>query len=113
MPHFVIDCSEGLLEKHDAKAIATHVFKAAQSTGLFGDNIQVRLNPFKDSLFNGEPADTMHVFASILEGRTKEQKLDLSKSVIKALADLFPEVEVIGMDVFDLEKGVGFSKKRL
>jgi len=55
----------------------------------------------------------MHVFASILEGRTKEQKLDLSKSVITALAGLFPDVENIGMDIADLEKGVGFSKKRL
>jgi 5-carboxymethyl-2-hydroxymuconate isomerase len=115
MPHFVIDCSESLLEKHDAVAINGHVHKAAHSTGLFADgaNIQVRLMPFKDSFMAGKKAETMHVFASILEGRTKDQKLALSKAVITTLAELFPEVETIGMDVRDLEKGVGFSKKRL
>ena len=38
---------------------------------------------------------------------------DLSKAVITTLAELFPDVENIGMDVCDLEKGVGFSKKKL
>ena len=115
MPHFVIDCSESLLSTHDAVTINEQVHKSASSTGLFGDgaNIQVRLNPFKDSFMAGKKVETMHVFASILEGRTKEQKLDLSKTVIKTLAGMFPDVENIGMDVIDLEKGVGFNKKKL
>ena len=115
MPHFVIDCSESLLSTHDVADISEQVYNAAQSTGLFGDgaNIQVRLNTFKESYMAGKKLETMHVFASILEGRTKEQKRDLSKSVITALAGLYPDVEIIGMDVIDLTKGVGFSKKKL
>lgn len=114
MPHFVIDCSESLLDTHNAVAINEKVHAAANATGLFGEAaIQVRLNPFKDSFMGGQKVETMHVFASILEGRTKEQKLDLSKAVITTLAELFPAVENIGMDVCDLEKGVGFSKKKL
>ncbi|RVU86649.1 5-carboxymethyl-2-hydroxymuconate isomerase [Leucothrix sargassi] len=114
MPHFVIDCSESLLEKHDAETIYTRVHNAANSTELFGEsNIQVRLVPFSSNFMGGKKVESIHVFASILEGRTKEQKLALSKAVIINLAELFPEVEIIGMDVLDLEKGVGFTKKRL
>ncbi|PWQ96829.1 5-carboxymethyl-2-hydroxymuconate Delta-isomerase [Leucothrix arctica] len=114
MPHFVIDCSESLLSTHDAEAINLHVHKAANSTELFGEsNIQVRLVPFSNSFMGGKKVESIHVFASILEGRTKEQKLALSKAVITALAEMFPDVETIGMDVCDLEKGVGFSKKKL
>ena len=114
MPHFVIDCSENLLSTHSIETINTHVHKAANLTGLFGEsNIQVRVNSFKDSFMGGVKTDTIHVFARILEGRTKEQKLDLSKAVITALAELYPDVENIGIDVRDLEKGVGFTKKKL
>lgn len=115
MPHFVIDCSESLLSTNDAVTIYEQVHKAAHSTGLFGDGaaIQVRLNSFKDSFMGGKKIETMQVFASILEGRTKEQKLDLSKTVITTLAEMFPDVENIGMDVLDLDKGVGFNKKKL
>ena len=115
MPNFIIDCSESLLEKHEVAVINEKVYEAALSSGLFADgaNIQVRLNPYKDSFMAGKRNEGMHVFARILEGRTKEQKLDLSKKVITVLAELFPDVENIGMDVLDLDKGVGFSKKRL
>lgn len=114
MPHFVIDCSESLLSKHDAETINQHVYAAAASSGLFNESsIQVRLNSFSNSIMGGKKVESMHVFASILEGRTKEQKLALSKAVIVALAELFPEVETIGIDVGNLEKGVGFSKKKL
>jgi len=115
MPHFIIDCSENLFSNQDVDTIHENVHKAAQSTGLFGDgaNIQVRLNPYQNWFMAGKKVDAIHVFARILEGRTKEQKLDLSKTVIKTLAEMFPEVETIAMDVINLDKGVGFNKNKL
>ena len=54
MPHFIVDCSENILELKDPKELLEEVFDAAFSTGLFKrDAIKVRLNPFKYSLVMG------------------------------------------------------------
>ena len=48
MPHFILDCSENILELKDPKELLDEVFDAAFSTGLFKrDAIKVRLNSFK------------------------------------------------------------------
>ena len=114
MPHFVLDCSKSILSIHDGETITKKVHVAANSTGLFGEkNVQVRINTFDDYRKGNEKQDFIQVFASILEGRTPEQKLELSKAVIKELADMFPQVETIGIDILDLEKGTGFNKTKL
>jgi len=114
MPHFVVDCSKSILSTHDGETISKQVHMAANSTGLFGEkNIQVRVNVVEHYRIGNIEEDSIHVFASILEGRTIEQKLDLSKTVIEKLAELFPQVSNIGIDIKNLEKGTGFNKSRL
>lgn len=114
MPHFVVDCSKSVTALHDGQTIAKQVHLAANSTGLFSEaNIQVRINCFDDYSVGNNKQDFIQVFAHILEGRTAEQKLDLSKAVIKQLAEMFPKVATIGIDIKDLEKGTGFSKNKL
>jgi len=114
MPHFVIDCSNSVLSLHDGETITKQVHIAANSTGLFSEaNVQVRVVPFNDYRKGNEKQDFIHVFASILEGRTPEQKLELSKAVIKELAGMFPDVPHVGIDIQDIQKGTGFSKASL
>jgi len=114
MPHFVVDCSESVLSVNDAATITKEVHGAAVSTGLFKEgNIQVRVSPFTDYTVGGEKTDFIHVFGAILEGRTPEQKKALSVAVTQALADLFPSVDQIGVNIRDLEKGTGCSKASL
>lgn len=106
MPHFVIDCSKNILEIQDSKNILQTVHLAAVKTGLFDEtDIKVRLNPFdKDYLVGGKEVDFIHVFANIMEGRTTEQKANLSKQVVTQLKTLFPTIPFIAINIRDFEK---------
>ncbi len=111
MPHFVVDCSENVLLSQDGDTITERVHIAASSTELFSEsNIQVRVNAFQHHRIGNKKEDFIQVFAHILEGRTTEQKVRLSKSVIATLSEMFPDVATIGIDIIDLEKGTGFNK---
>ena len=105
MPHFILDCTESILEVHAPRKIIEEVFETAFSTGLFGrDDIKVRLNPFKHSLVQSGEVDFIHVFGNIMEGRTDAQKADLSKRIVTKLNELFPEVPIISINIRDFEK---------
>ena len=114
MPHFVVDCTEKILELKDPKELIGEIFETAFSTGLFKrDAIKVRLNPFKYSLVLGGDSDFIHVFGNIMEGRTGEQKIFLSKEIVSKLNQLFPEVPVISINIRDFEKSSYINKTML
>ena len=114
MPHFVVDCSESILSTHAEETINEQLHQAANSTGLFSEgNIQVRVKAYSANLVGGKKQEFIQVFASILEGRTKEQKQALSQTVVAKLVEMFPEVQEIGMNIRDMEKGTGCSKSKL
>ena len=111
MPHFILDCSEDILEIKDPKEIMENVFETAFSTGLFErKNIKVRLNPYKFSLVDGSDQDFIHVFANIMEGRTDQQKANLSKKIVSQLIHMFPGVELISINIRDFEKDSYINK---
>ena len=114
MPHFILDCSENILEIQDPKKVIEAVFEIAFSTGLFEINdIKVRLNPCKYSLVQSGEADFIHVFGNIMEGRTVAQKKDLAKQIVTTLNNLFPEVTIISMNIRDFEKVSYFNKSMI
>ncbi|OAD44911.1 5-carboxymethyl-2-hydroxymuconate Delta-isomerase [Polaribacter atrinae] len=114
MPHFILDCSENILELREPRKILEAVFETAFSTGLFDrDDIKVRLNPFKHSLVQSESADFIHVFGNIMEGRTGEQKSDLSYAIVATLTTLFPKVPVISMNIRDFEANTYCNKSMI
>lgn len=105
MPHFVLDCSENILKIQKPREVLEEVLETTFSTGLFEKNdIKVRINPFKHSLVQGSDNDFIHVFANIMEGRTTEQKNNLSKLIITKLKSMFPEVPIISINIRDFEK---------
>ena len=114
MPHFILDCTENILQLKDPKELINEVFETAFSTGLFQKNdIKVRLNPFKHSLVMRGDSDFIHVFGNIMEGRTETQKGDLSRKIVTKLNQLFPEVPIISINIRDFEKSSYINKTML
>ena len=105
MPHFVIHCSENILTLKSEEEILRTVHDTADTTGLFkkGD-IKVRIQSFGSFTVGNTKSDFIHVFGNIMEGRTTEQKADLSKKIISKLKSLFPDVPVVSMNVSEFEK---------
>ena len=114
MPHFVMDCSESILKSYDEEFIIEQIFLVASATHLFDDNdIKVRLNLFKKYSVGNKREDFIHVFASIMQGRTIEQKSMLSQAVVSKLADMFPNVPNIAMNISDFEKATYCNRTML
>ncbi len=112
MPHFVIDCSEHVLEQNPAKDILREVHDTAEATGLFAKgDIKVRINPYSLYTVGNTDDDFIHVFGHIMGGRTPEQKADLSKMIITKLKSMFPDVPVISMNVSDFDKTTYCNRK--
>ena len=114
MPHFILDCSESVLEQYTEEQILEQVHLIAHSTQLFDeDDIKVRVHPFKTYSVGNKKEDFIHVFAYVMEGRNTEQKADLSKRVVKQLASMFPQTRKIAMNVYDFEKATYCNRDML
>ena len=111
MPHFVIDCSVNIIKLKSPEEIIQTVYKAADATNLFdkGD-VKVRINPFKYYTIGNTSDDFIHVFANIMEGRTTEQKSNLSKVIVSELKIMFPNVPIISINIRDFEKATYCNK---
>jgi 5-carboxymethyl-2-hydroxymuconate isomerase len=114
MPHFIIDCSENIIQLKTPDEIMQTVYDAAESTGLFAKNdIKVRIRPFGYFKLGEDKKDFIHVFGNIMEGRSTEQKAALSKKIIQRLNDLFPGVTILSINVREFEKATYFNKTML
>ncbi len=114
MPHFIIDCSESILKLHSQEEIIEQVHISAISTKLFNKNdVKVRVNIFQKYSTGDNKEDFIHVFANIMEGRTIEQKANLSKIIVKDLSLMFPSVPHIGTNVIEFERATYFNKNML
>lgn len=111
MPHFVIDCSESIIDLKSPQEIMQKVYDTAYSTELFAEgDIKVRINPFQYYKLGSGKDDFIHVFANIMEGRSTEQKSELSRKIVSALKEMFEDVPIISMNVRDFEKSTYCNK---
>ena len=111
MPHFVIDCSPSILTRRHPDEILKEVHRLADESGLFDiANIKVRIREYEHYLVAGERSDFIHVFANILEGRTTEQKAALSRAIVKRLTEMFTDVPVISINVWEFEKATYMNR---
>ena len=114
MPHFIIDCSEGILKSHSEEEIIEQVHISAVATELFNKNdVKVRVNFFKSYSTGDKKEDFIHVFANIMQGRSSEQKLNLSQTIVRNLTLMFPLVPHIGTNVIEFEKATYFNRNML
>ena len=113
MPHFIIECSENIIDLKRPDEIMQAVYDAADSTGLFAKNdIKVRIRPFQYFKLGDDKKDFIHVFGNIMEGRSTEQKAALSKKIIETLNELFPDVSILSINIREFEKTT-YSNKAL
>lgn len=113
MPHFIIECSQDLLQEIIPDEIMDTVYKAADSTGLFaGNDIKVRLQPYQYFRLGDQKNNFLHVFGYIMEGRDTEQKAKLSKKICVQLAALFPDISFLSVTINEFEFAT-YSNKAL
>ena len=113
MPHFIIDCSESILQQKSPDEIMQAVYEVAEASGLFAINdIKVRLRPYQYFKLGEGNKDFLHVFGNIMEGRSTEQKADLSRRVIERLNEMFPDLSILSINIREFEKAT-YSNKAL
>jgi 5-carboxymethyl-2-hydroxymuconate isomerase len=114
MPHFIVDCSVEVLDSHSEEYIAEQIHMVAVASDLFdiGD-IKVRINPYSKYLVGGKRELFIHVFSSIMQGRTTEQRARLSQTVVERLVAIFPFVPSIAMNVSEFEKATYCNRSML
>jgi len=113
MPHFIIDCSETILQQKSPDEIMQAVYQVAEETRLFAANdIKVRLRPYQYFKLGEGKRDFIHIFAFIMEGRTTEQKENLSRRIIERLNEMFPAISILSINISEFEKAT-YSNKAL
>lgn len=110
MPHFIIECNKEVVTKVDGKTLVKEVFYIALVSELFSkSDIKVRLKAYDESLVAGKEHDFIHVWGFIREGRTDDQKQQLSESIVLRLKELFSEVFVISANIQELDENSYFK----
>jgi 5-carboxymethyl-2-hydroxymuconate isomerase len=113
MPHFIIDCSENIIQQWPPDKIMQAVYDVAEATGLFAvGDIKVRLCPYKHFKLGSGKTDFIHIFGNIMEGRSIEQRASLSKRIIERLNEMFPFVSILSINIREFEEAT-YSNKAL
>jgi 5-carboxymethyl-2-hydroxymuconate isomerase len=114
MPHFVVDCSHSILEHRPEEEIIARVHGVANATGLFDEHdIKVRVNPFALYSVGNRREEFIHVFSSIMEGRSVDQRAELSRLIVVELACMFPHVANIAINIAEFEKATYCNRTML
>lgn len=113
MPHFIIDCSQDVLLQRTPDELMDAVYEVADATGLFAPNdIKVRLQPYQYYRLGTGKKNFLHVFGYIMEGRTTEQKTDLSRKICTRLSELLADISFLSVNISDFEAST-YSNKAL
>lgn len=89
------------------------VHDVAKATGLFAaDDIKVRLRPYQHFKLGQGKRDFIHIFGFIMEGRSTEQKENLSRRIIERLNEMFPAIAILSINIGEFEKAT-YSNKAL
>lgn len=111
MPHFIIECSEDIITNKTPEEIMFAVYTVAEATGLFAENdIKVRLSPYKYYKLGEGKKNFIHIFGNIMEGRSIEQRADLSKKIIARLNQMFPDISILSINISEFEMATYCNK---
>ncbi|AZA80760.1 5-carboxymethyl-2-hydroxymuconate isomerase [Chryseobacterium lactis] len=113
MPHFIIECSDDILQQKKPDEIMNAVYETADATGLFAPNdIKVRLQPYQHYRLGTHKKNFLHVFGYIMEGRNTEQKANLSRQISIRLTEILPEIDFLSVNINEFEAAT-YSNKAL
>lgn len=111
MPHFVVDCSQEILQIHSEASIIAQLHRVVSASGLFEESdIKIRVHPFATYAVGGEREDFIHVFAWIMQGRSVEQRAALSQAVVGELARMFPLLPRVAANIAEFERATYFNR---
>ena len=114
MPHFVIECNTEVIEHCSAEELMQTVHQVAVDSQLFDlPNIKVRIKTYDQYLVAGAKSDFLHIFANIMEGRSIDQRAELSKTLVSELKKRLPHVGVISVNIWEFEKAAYANLKSL
>ncbi|MEJ5050507.1 5-carboxymethyl-2-hydroxymuconate Delta-isomerase [Chryseobacterium culicis] len=113
MPHFIIDCSQDIIHQRTPDELMDAIYEVAHATGLFAPNdIKVRIQPYQYYRLGNGKKNFLHVFGYIMQGRSTEQKADLSKQICTRLSELLPDISFLSVSISDFEAAT-YSNKAL
>lgn len=113
MPHFIIECSQDILQQRTPDEIMDAVYSVAESTGLFAVNdIKIRLQPYQYYRLGEHKKNFLHVFGYIMQGRSTEQKANLSKQISIRLTELLSDISFLSVNIREFETAT-YSNKAL
>ena len=113
MPHFIIECSQDILQQRTPDEIMDAVYSVAESTGLFAVNdIKIRLHPYQYYRLGEHKKNFLHVFGYIMQGRSTEQKANLSKQISIRLTELLSDISFLSVNIREFETAT-YSNKAL
>lgn len=111
MPHFVIECSEDIIKIKPPQEIMEAVYEIAEATRLFAENdIKVRINPYTHIKLGTGKKNFIHIFGYIMEGRTTEQRVELSEKIITRLNEMFPDISILSMNISEFDRATYCNK---
>lgn len=89
------------------------VYDVAEATGIFAmDDIKIRVRPYQYFKLGKSKKDFIHIFGNIMEGRSTEQKANLSRKIIARLNQMFPDISILSINIHEFEKAT-YSNKAL
>ena len=113
MPHFRIEYSRDVAERHDIRAAIKNAFEAGLATGEMSEAaLKVRAIPYDDHMMHLEDGSFVHMTVYLLAGRTTEQKNKIGDILLKSLSESFSTVTSVSIDFRDMD-GDSYKKRVL
>ncbi|QDC10036.1 5-carboxymethyl-2-hydroxymuconate isomerase [Oceanicola sp. D3] len=104
MPHFVIEHGNALNSPATRQAALQLVGEVGAGCGFIArEDIKLRIYEAVEFLHLDGTGSFLHLTVSMLAGREPEQKIALAIALRDALAERFPEVESISIDLRDMD----------
>jgi len=112
MPHFVIEYSRNIESDYDVNEIIDTAFQAGVDCGFMNpDSIQVRAIGYDNFQLKDGLTSFLHLTVALFAGRTLEQKQSFTTLACERLAERFPKIGSISVDMRDMDQQV--YRKRL
>ena len=114
MPHIVLECAEDILTRYSGEELIRQVHATILASQLFNEqDIKIRVRAYNDYAVGGKHEAFIHLFATIMPGRTVEQRAQLSKAVVVKLVEMFPDIKHITMSIDEFAKEAFFNRRML
>ena len=111
MPHCILEYSENTISSSEITELLEVIHDTLASSSLFDEKaIKVRAISHTDYLVNKRKQSFVHLQVAILFGRSEDQKVLLSKALVKNLSNILTHCNTISVEIRDIDKN-SYKKK--